>query len=110
SETLESHRASTYTGSDRAEVIRLIESIRHSGEGMTSQLPIDLFAPSEGLRKQEEQLTLPWGEAGWVRTSFSPVTDPRTGLMRQARREVLTDIAGDRRRTVENWELRPARH
>jgi hypothetical protein len=42
-----------------------------------------------------------------IEVSFSAVTDPATGLMREARREIVTSIAEDRRLTREDWSLAP---
>ena len=40
--------------------------------------------------------------------TFDAVRDPATGLMREASREVVTEAAGGRRRTLESWRLTPA--
>jgi hypothetical protein len=37
--------------------------------------------------------------------TFTATRDPVTGLMREAQREVLTEVAGDLRRTIESWTL-----
>jgi hypothetical protein len=39
--------------------------------------------------------------------TFSAARDPATGLMREARREVVTELDGDRRTTLESWQLTP---
>jgi hypothetical protein len=36
---------------------------------------------------------------------FTAERDPATGLMREARREIVTQVSGDLRRTVESWTL-----
>ena len=40
-------------------------------------------------------------------TDFRASRDPVTGLMRNARREVVTAVAGDLRRTIETFSLVP---
>jgi hypothetical protein len=42
-----------------------------------------------------------------VTVRFTATIDPATGLRQHAAREVLTDLAGDRRRTSETWSLAP---
>jgi hypothetical protein len=74
---------------------------------MTSLLPSDLFAPSGAATREERELALPGGGAGTIELSFSAVTDPVTGVMRSARREIVTAIADDRRLTREDWSLAP---
>ena len=74
---------------------------------MITPLPVDLFAPVEMSRRESRQVALPGGEAGEVAVTFTAERDPRTGLMRQATREVRTRLSGDLRSTVETWRLEP---
>ncbi|MFC3096548.1 hypothetical protein [Alteraurantiacibacter palmitatis] len=92
---------------DAAEAGLALGAIQAAGASLTSQLPRDLFAPANGRREARETITLPWGDAGEVRTLFEAARDPGTGLMREARREVVTSLAGDERRSVEMWALFP---
>ena len=39
--------------------------------------------------------------------AFAGVRDPATGVMREARREIVTEVADDVRHTVESWSLTP---
>ena len=90
---------------DGAEAGALIEAIHQAGTRLTAQLPHDLFAPHQGPREAREVITLPWGDQGEVVTMFDAACDPRTHLMRSARREVVTRLGGDERRSAEFWEL-----
>lgn len=92
---------------DGAETALALEAIHAAGTSLTSQLPQDLFAPASSLREARETITLPWGDAGEVRTRFEAARDPATGLMREARREVVTRMAEDERRSAEMWALFP---
>ncbi|MFC3101017.1 hypothetical protein [Altererythrobacter lauratis] len=92
---------------DAAEAAIALGAIHAAGASLTSQLPRDLFAPAKDRREARETIVLPWGDAGEVRTLFEAARDPGTGLMREARREVVTSLAGDERRTAEIWALLP---
>ncbi len=84
-----------------------VEAVHCSAGDLVTELPRDLFAPAEMLRDESREIGLPDGETGQVRITFSAERDPATGLMQQARREVVTEVAGDRRHTVETWSLTP---
>jgi hypothetical protein len=64
-----------------------------------------LFAPRDDAVRAEREVALPGGSAGTIEVCFTAVTDPATGLMREARREIVTMIADDRRLTREDWTL-----
>ena len=72
-----------------------------------TELPRDLFAPPDAPRTEHGEVALPGGELGEVTVTFTALRDPATGLMRQALREVVTALEGDRRRTLESWRLDP---
>jgi hypothetical protein len=90
---------------ERAELEAFVRAVHDAGAKLASQLPGDLFAPRVGATRAERELTLPGGGAGTIAVSFTAVTDPATGLMRHARREIVTMIAADRRVTREDWTL-----
>ena len=88
------------------ELASLVRAMHGAGSGIISQLPHDLFAPAAPLLREEERaIALPWGVEGEVHTKFDAVRDQRTGLLQEATRETVTTLAGDSRRTVENWQL-----
>jgi hypothetical protein len=92
---------------ERAELVRFVNAFHQSAGKLTTQLPRDLFAPAETARSEHRAVALPDGDAGDVTVTFSAARDPATGVMRQARREVVTELAGERRRTLETWRLDP---
>lgn len=98
-------RTSRYDPQDLASIEALVESVHRAGASLTTQLPHDLFAPSEAERQRREEVALPWGETGLVTSIFAAERDPATGLMRRARREVITELPNSRRSTMEQWRL-----
>ncbi len=94
------------TASERAEAAQFLALVHQSASGFLSHLPADLFAPVERQRVEQRTLDLP-GEDGTVRVEFVAETDPRSGLMQHARREIVTRIGDQSRATREDWTLRP---
>ena len=90
---------------DREELRQFVSTIHQAGAIVTAHMPIDLFAPAEVERIEDQTIALPTGEEGRVQSRFGGARDAATGLMRHASREVLTQIDQDRRRTREIWEL-----
>ncbi len=84
-----------------------VAAIHRAGSAVVSSLPVDLFAPAEEARVEQRTMTLPGGGTGTVTTRFTASRDPVTGLMRHARREVVTVVGEDERRTVETFTLEP---
>jgi hypothetical protein len=97
--------AARIAGADREALEAFVRAVHEAGTTMSSQLPGDLFAPRDDAVHAEREMALPGGGAGTIEISFSAVTDPATGLMREARREIVTAIADDRRLTREDWTL-----
>lgn len=95
-------------GDNANEAELLVQALHATGARLTSQLPTDLFAPVQPLREAREEILLPWGDSGEVVTLFEAARDPVTGLMRAARRDVVTRLGEDERRSGEHWELFPA--
>lgn len=92
---------------ERQPVDDFIRALHQSAAGLLTELPVDLFAPRETTRTDTREVALPGGGTGAVTVRFSAATDHATGLVRQAEREVISDLAGDRRRTLESWTLAP---
>jgi len=96
-----------YDAAELSEMQAFVQAVRQTAADIVTELPGDLFAPTEARRAARRELALPDGGSGFVSTTFTAETDPQSGLMRAARREVLTDISGDTRRTLESWQLAP---
>jgi hypothetical protein len=95
----------SHTGDERAQHEAFLRAVQDAGARMTSLPPARLFAPDQAESRAERDLILPKGSRGTIAVSFSALADPQTGLMRQARREIVTTIAGDSRLTREEWTL-----
>jgi hypothetical protein len=106
-EALEALEARPYDPAERAELVQFVNAFHQSAGKLVTELPRDLFAPAETPRSETRAVALPSGDSGEVVVTFSAARDPATGLMRQALREVVTQLNGDRRRTLESWQLNP---
>ena len=92
-------------GTEGEEASTLVEALHMTGARLSAHLPQDLFSPDPIERDAREEITLPWGDSGVVVTRFAATRDPATRLMRVARRDVITQIGSDERRSGEWWEL-----
>ena len=97
----------TFEAGGRAEAVRFVEALHQSAGKVLTEPPADLFAPEGVPREERREVALPGGGAGAVRVHFSAEVDAGTGLMREAMREVVTELGTDRRRTLETWRLAP---
>lgn len=94
-----------HTPAEREQLDAFVAAVHHSAGRLVTELPRDLFAPVDYPRAESRAIALPGGGAGQVRTRFTAVRDPATGLMREAQREVVTEVSGESRRTLESWTL-----
>jgi hypothetical protein len=99
--------AGDHPQAERERLRGFVEAVHRSAGAILTELPRDLFAPVDCPRTERRAVALPGGDPGEVRLSFDAVRDSATGVMREARREVVTEIAGDLRRSVESWTLAP---
>ena len=90
---------------ERGELRQLITALHQAGTMLTVAMPFDLFAPADSERSENRTIALPTGDIGLVTSRFGSERDRQTGLMRRALREVMTEVEGDRRQTVERWQL-----
>lgn len=89
----------------RDELRAFVDAVHRSAGALATELPRDLFAPAGVPREESRAIALPDGRAGRVTIAFTASVDPATGLMREARREVVTEVAGEARTTLESWRL-----
>lgn len=106
-EALAALEARSYAPAERAELVRFVNAFHQSAGKLVTELPRDLFAPADTPRRERREVALPGGDSGAVTVTFSAERDPATGLMQEAQREVVTELDGDRRRTLESWRLDP---
>ncbi len=93
---------------EREQFSQFLTALQQAGQHVTAYLPTDLFAPAMRSRHEARDIALPGGVHGKVETLFESDWNAGTGLMRAARRNVLTQVEGNRRTTFENWSLTPA--
>lgn len=90
------------------ELARLTEALHQAGPQLVAVLPRDLFSPIDAERDERRTIPLPWGGSGEVESLFSAFRDPDSGLMRFARREIVTRLGDSERRSREMWALETA--
>jgi hypothetical protein len=91
---------------DQEQMRRFVRAVHANAAQLLTELPRDLFAPDEERSSESRSLPLPGGH-GVVTVGYTKETEPATGLLRSARREVVTEFAGSLRRTLESWTLVP---
>ena len=95
---------------DKAEIIEartFLLGLQQAAGRISSTMPVDLFTPPQVARRASREVDLPGGMSGRVSTQFGGSISPRTGLLEDAERIILTETDGTRRRTVESWSLHP---
>ncbi|MBO9498319.1 MAG: hypothetical protein J7483_02590 [Novosphingobium sp.] len=77
---------------------------RAAGE-IGSSLPPNLFVPPALPERASRAIELPGGGSGTIEVRFEGMLSPDTGLMCEARREVVTTVEGSAQSMVEAWSL-----
>lgn len=90
---------------DRIEARSFILGLQQAASELISEMPADLFVPPQTLQRASRSVALPDGTSGDLSTEYSGRISPETGLLSEARRTVVTNVAGSRRETVETWTL-----
>lgn len=90
---------------DREQARAFVLGLQQAAGTITSAMPIDLFVPPETLQHASRRIALPDGTSGSLSTEYSGTVWPETGLLREARRVIVTDTGESRRETVETWNL-----
>ena len=84
---------------------QFVTAIHKASATLRSGLPRTLFAPIPGTTTDRREVALPDGGEGTLETVFEVSVDGTTGLMREARREVVTMLGNSSRKAVESWTL-----
>jgi len=92
---------------DAEQLARFARAIHENALLLLTTLPPDLFAPERAEHQESRTLNLPDGSEGVVTASYHMARAPATGLLTQAQREIVTEVAGHHKRTVESWTLQP---
>ncbi len=105
----------TSVGAEQIGVSPLSRADKQQAMGFLSQLqsqsgrtswPADTFHPRSGVRTDQRELVLPGGAGGFVTITIESGRGMALGELSSLRREVTTDIGGDKRTTLEEWTLR----
>lgn len=91
---------------DGATHARYLAELQLAGSSLLDEMPGDLFYPSTTPFRDVRQITLPDGGSGEFEVTWNARAHESTGLLDRARREVITRIGVDERRSSEEWSLK----
>lgn len=92
--------------SERQQLGAALSRVRAAGTAVLDRLPRDLFFPRNSGFTDKRSISLPGGGVGEFEVRYSDTTQPQSGLLEQADRQVVTRIAGSEQVSIEHWELR----
>lgn len=84
---------------------RFLAAIQNATAEHMSRLPRDLFAPQQLDASEEQDITLPNGDTGSVRISFTAEISGKFGLLERAERTVTTTLGEESRASGVQWTL-----
>lgn len=79
--------------------------LQQAANEIGSDIPRDLLVPPAEVQQASKVVELPGGTSGMIEISFLGTLTPETGLMRQAKREIVTRVEGTSLSTLDNWSL-----
>lgn len=94
---------STLDSAERAGAQGFIAQIR--SKASATLWPSDLFRPEPGRRVEEQQFALPDGGEGRIIVEILARADSAPGVLTELERTVVTEMAGSRRVTREEWTI-----
>lgn len=94
-------------GAGRAQAQGFVAQIKN--KAVRTLWPSDLFRPAPGRRVEEHEYTLPDGGEGRITVEISARAASTPGVLTELERTVITEMAGSRRVTREEWTLSQAR-
>lgn len=97
---------SALDSAERSEAQGFIAHIR--SKASATLWPSDLFRPEPGRRVEEQQFALPGGGEGRITIEINARTDSAPGVLSELGRTVVTEMAGTRRVTREEWTISQA--
>lgn len=83
-----------------------LSQLQVAGVSLLDELPGDLFFPSSKPFRDRRTIALPDGGTGEFEVRWEATAAPVTGHLQTARREVITRIGTNERRSFEDWTLR----
>lgn len=96
-------RASQLTNPDKDQAESLIDQLAGIGGG--ADWPMDLFNPERQKRQEMRRMALPGGGEGEINVSLTVQGLLQGGLPQTVERTVVTELAGTRKITREQWML-----
>ncbi len=88
---------------DKDEAESLIDQITKIGGA--ADWPLDLFNPARQSRQEKRRMALPGGAEGEISISVTVQGQLPSGLPQAVERTVITELAGTRKVTREQWLL-----
>lgn len=85
---------------------RYLAELQLAGSSLLDEMPGDLFYPSTKPFRDVRQILLPDGGSGEFEVRWIARARDDTGLLDMARREVITRIGTNERRSNEEWSLK----
>ena len=82
-----------------------LAQLQEAGSSLLDELPGDLFYPSTEPFREARAVALPDGTQGAFEMTWIASAQEGSGLLKDARREVITRIGESERRSSEEWSL-----
>lgn len=82
-----------------------LSQIQASANSLFDQMPPDLFFPRNSGFNVTRPVNLPDGTRGEFSVHYSASADTETGLLQNATRKVVTQVAGTKQASSEHWKL-----
>ncbi|PWL25202.1 MAG: hypothetical protein DCO98_02280 [Altererythrobacter sp. XM-24bin4] len=83
-----------------------LAQVQAAGNSLLDRLPRDLFFPRNNGFADRRPITLPDGRSGVFEVIYSVTSQPLSGLLDRAERQVVTRICDTEQISSEHWELR----
>ena len=90
----------------RQQLRAALSQVQAAGTTLLDRLPRDLFFPRNNGFADKRSISLPDGSSGEFEVNYSVTTQPRSGLLDEAMRQVVTRIGDTEQVSSERWELR----
>ncbi len=90
-----------------AEQRQFLAQLQKTGSSLLNEMPGDLFYPSTIPVRETREVALADGGVGEFEVRWSASALAQTQLLERARREVITRIGKNERRSSEDWTLSP---
>lgn len=93
---------------DRAVASNMVQRISVQGQGASGNWPVDLFHPASGHRSEVRNMAMPDGSEGRITVTID-AAGGGDGVLDHFERNVVTELGGTRRQSIEVFRLARAR-